>query len=543
MLFNSFQFIFAFLPLTLLAFYVLGRVARGAALNWLIFASLGFYALWRPFNVVLIAPSIIINFILARALLRLRSAGRDRTAFWVLVCGIAFNVAFLGYFKYTNFFLGAADDIFGTHVQVARIVLPLAISFITFQKIAFLVDVYGGRVESFTLREYCLFVLFFPQLIAGPIVHFREVMPQFRSASCRFDATDASVALTLFIFGLCKKVLLADGLASFVTPLYERAWHGDGLSLFPAWIAAFGFTLQIYFDFSGYSDMAIGLARFFGIRLPANFDSPLKAANIIDFWLRWHMTLTRFLTAYIFNPLTLALTRRRVAQGKAVIGRRSTTFGAFVNLLAFPIILTMLISGLWHGAGYTFLLWGLVHGIFLAMNHGWRLARPLWLKTSTRFVHLRRRVAVALTYVCVSASMVLFRSPTLPTAGRIFSGMLGVNGVALPAKLHAHLSPLLARLHLAAVQVDAVWSIKDLMHAVLWVTGLSAVVLLLPNTLQLLAGFEPALGRYKEVDETTQGMRYLLWRPWLPWAIVTSLIAALAIGQLSGGSQFLYWQF
>jgi alginate O-acetyltransferase complex protein AlgI len=542
-LFNSFQFIFAFLPLTLLAFFLLGRVARGAALSWLILASLAFYALWRPFNVVLIAPSIIINFILARVLLRLRSAGRDRAALWVLVCGIAFNVAFLGYFKYTNFFLGAVDDIFGTQMQVAHIVLPLAISFITFQKIAFLVDVQGGRVESFTLREYCLFVLFFPQLIAGPIVHFREVMPQFRSASCRFDATDTSVALTLFVFGLCKKVILADGLASFVTPLYERAAHGESLPLLSAWIAAVGFTLQIYFDFSGYSEMAIGLARFFGIRLPANFDSPLKSANIIDFWLRWHMTLTRFLTAYIFNPLMLALSRRRIAQGRPGIGRRGTTFGAFVNLLAFPIILTMLISGLWHGAGYTFLLWGLVHGIFLTVNHAWRLVRPLWLKTSTRFIHLRHGLAVAFTYICVSASMLLFRSPTVATARHIFAGMLGMNGVALPAKLHAHLSPLLTRLHLAGIRVDPVWSIKDSVHAVLWVTGLSAVVLLLPNTLQLLAGFEPALGRYKVIDATTQGWRNLLWRPWLPWAFVTSVMAAVAIGQLSGGSEFLYWRF
>lgn len=309
MLFNSYEFIFVFLPLVVVVFFALGRASSAWALRWIIVASLFFYGWWRPLNVLIIAPSIIINFVLAHVLQRLGKQGNRRAAQAVLLVGIAFNVAFLGYFKYTNFLLGTINDAFGTQMVLARIILPLGISFITFQKIAFLIDVHAGRIESFTLQDYCLFVLFFPQLIAGPIVHYREMMPQFHGLSCRFDKDNVSVGLTLFAFGLFKKLLLADKIAPAVTPIYERAASGSSVALLSAWLAAVGFTLQIYFDFSGYTDMALGIARMFGIRLPPNFNSPLRATNIIDFWRRWHMTLTRFLTAYIYNPLALWFTR------------------------------------------------------------------------------------------------------------------------------------------------------------------------------------------------------------------------------------------
>ena len=316
MLFNSYEFIFAFLPVTVAVFFALGRVSRTWALRWVIAASLFFYGWWRPVNILIIAPSVLINFVLARVLQRLGKQGSRGAAQAILLVGIAFNVAFLGYFKYSNFLVGAINDAFGTQLFLARIILPLGISFITFQKIAFLIDVQAGRIESFTLQEYCLFVLFLPQLIAGPIVHYREMMPQFRRASCHFDKENLAVGLTLFAFGLFQKVFLADSIAPLVTPIYEQATSGTSIALLPAWIAAVGFTLQIYFDFSGYTDMALGIARLFGVRLPPNFNSPLRASSIIDFWLRWHMTLTRFLTAYIYNPLSLWLTRRRAASGR-----------------------------------------------------------------------------------------------------------------------------------------------------------------------------------------------------------------------------------
>ncbi len=322
MLFNSHEFLFVFLPATLIGFYLLGRVSRQSAIIWLILTSLVFYGWWRPLNILIIAPSIVINYALASFLLRLSqrgdSPGLSRT---VLLVGLLFNVVFLGFFKYADFVYGTINDVFGANLILLNVILPLGISFITFQKIAFLIDVQAGRVKAFTFREYCTFVLFFPQLIAGPIVHYREMMPQFAAATCRFDKENFAVGLTLLVFGLFKKVVLADNIAPLITPIYQHSAAGGQTPFLLAWLAAVGFTLQIYFDFSGYTDMALGLGRFFGIKLPPNFNSPLKASSIIDFWLRWHMTLTRFLTAYIYNPLVLSLTRRRAANEVARIRR------------------------------------------------------------------------------------------------------------------------------------------------------------------------------------------------------------------------------
>ena len=272
MLFNSYEFIFGFLPVAVGCFLAVGKISQTWALRWIIFVSLFFYAWWRPLNVLLIAPSIVINFVLARTLQRLTlDENRSRTSRIVLLLGLAFNIAFLGYFKYIDFGSSAINDIFGTNLVLTHVILPLGISFITFQKIAFLIDVHAGRVKSFTFQDYCLFVLFFPQLIAGPIVHYREMMPQFHSASCRFDKENIAVGLTLLSFGLFKKVVLADHIAAFVTPIYDHAVSGSKIPLLLGWAAAIGFTLQIYFDFSGYTDMALGSARLFGIRLPQNF--------------------------------------------------------------------------------------------------------------------------------------------------------------------------------------------------------------------------------------------------------------------------------
>ena len=291
MLFNSYEYIFVFLPVTLAGFFALGMLSRNWALRWIIFVSILFYAWWRPLNVLIIAPSILVNFALGLILRRLaQGKSRDATSKLVLLLGIAFNIAFLGYFKYIDFGLDTINDIFGTNLVLTHVILPLGLSFITFQKIAFLIDVHAGRVKSFTLQDYCLFVLFFPQLIAGPIVHYREMMPQFHIASCRLEQENIAVGLTLLSLGLFKKVVLADHVATVVAPIYSQAASVGGTSLLLAWAAAIGFTLQIYFDFSGYTDMALGAARFFGVRLPQNFNSPLKAASIIDFWLRWHMT-------------------------------------------------------------------------------------------------------------------------------------------------------------------------------------------------------------------------------------------------------------
>ena len=544
MLFNSYEFVFGFLPLTLLGFFLLGRWSRSWALGWLILASLFFYAWWRPLNVLLIAPSIIINFALARALQRLATAeGRRSLARLVLIVGIVFNVAFLGYFKYRNFFLGTVNDVFGTHLVLTHLILPLAISFITFQKIAFLIDVHGGRVKSFTLRDYCLFVLFFPQLIAGPIVHFREMMPQFHAISCRFNLSNASVGVTLFAFGLFKKVFLADSIAPYVSAFFDRAATDAGLSLLPAWLAAIGFTLQIYFDFSGYTDMALGLARFFGIRLPPNFDSPLRAASIIDYWLRWHMTLTRFLTAYVYGPMALALTRRRMKRGLPVLTGRNSTVGAFVGLLMFPTMVTMLVSGFWHGAGYLFIVWGLLHGVYLSINHAWRLVGPRFWSDRARYVRVMTPVGFVLTFVAVVFAMVFFRAPTMHAAIGIVTGMVGAHGFALPAAIVDHLGRLPAVVHALRIVPDAQWSAHDLVLMGIWISLMLAVALLGPNTLQILAPYEPALGvKERPGLRWTVGAR-LRWNPTLAWAAGVAVVAAVAVSNMGGKSEFLYWQF
>ena len=322
MLFNSHEFLFVFLPATLLGFYLLGRVSRQAAILWLILASLVFYGWWRPLNILIIGPSIIINYAVASFLLRLSQRGDSpRLSQATLLIGILFNVAFLGFFKYADFVYGTINDVFAANLILLHVILPLGISFITFQKIAFLIDVQAGRVKDFTFREYCTFVLFFPQLIAGPIVHYREMMPQFATATCRFDKENFAVGLTLLFFGLFKKGVLADNIAPLITPIYQHSAAGGQTPFLLAWMAAVGFTLQIYFDFSGYTDMALGLGRFFGIKLPPNFNSPLKASSIIDFWLRWHMTLTRFLTAYLYNPLVLCADETPGGEGAARIRR------------------------------------------------------------------------------------------------------------------------------------------------------------------------------------------------------------------------------
>jgi len=545
MLFNSGEFLFVFLPAALFGFYLLGTVSRTSAIRWLILVSLVFYAWWRPVNVLIIAPSIVINFALARIFLRLNEGEAScRASRTLLFLGIAFNVVFLGIFKYTDFIYGAINDVFSANLVLTHIILPLGISFITFQKIAFLIDVQAGRVRSFTFQDYCTFVLFFPQLIAGPIVHYREMMPQFHTASCRFDKENFAIGLTLLAFGLFKKVVFADQIALHVTPIYNSAAAGEKMSFVLAWMAAIGFTLQIYFDFSGYTDMALGLARFFGIRLPPNFNSPLRASNIIEYWLRWNMTLTRFLTGYLYNPLVLWLTRRRLVKGKPGFGGRNQTVGAFVSLLMGPTLVTMFVSGLWHGAGYGFIVWGLLHGCYLTINHAWRLvAVRLW-PDRPSYDRVMKPGGLVLTFVSVTTAMIFFRASTLTTAINLVKGIIGLNGIALPQALFDQLGPLTSAFHgIGVIPVES-WSSQDFGKTAIWIGFLMFVALACPNTLQILARYEPALGVKPQPTKFAIGrIKIPEWGPSLPWAIAVSAIAGIAIVSIGGPSEFLYWQF
>jgi D-alanyl-lipoteichoic acid acyltransferase DltB (MBOAT superfamily) len=544
MLFNSYLFVLAFLPLTLALFYLFGRYSRESALRWLIFASLVFYAWWRPFNLAIIVPSILVNYGLARALQRLgQKDNSERASRLTLIAGLTFNILLLGYFKYSTFLTGAMNDAFGTSFVLTQVILPLGISFITFQKIAFLIDVHGKRIDSFTFRDYSLFVLFFPQLIAGPIVHYREMMPQFQRARCRFDATDFAAGITMFAFGLFKKAVLADGIAPFVTMIYERAGSGQSISLLPALFAAVGFTLQIYFDFSGYSDMAIGLGRLFGVRLPANFESPLRSSSIIDYWLRWHITLSRFLTAYIYNPLLLALTRRRLARARSAGSRRGMGLGSFAMLVVFPTLVTMFISGLWHGAGYTFIVWGLLHGIFLSVNHGWRQIKSRYFPKTQQPLGKWRLPGFLLTFASIATAMVFFKAASLSAASKILAGMVGFHGIGLPNSIFEHLGPIASLLQKTGGGPESWWSATDLLWLCGWTLLLSVIAFLLPNTLQLLRRFEPALHTSDTATLNTGWLTQLQWRPTLRWAMFVAAIAVTGVLRLGGPSEFLYWQF
>jgi D-alanyl-lipoteichoic acid acyltransferase DltB (MBOAT superfamily) len=370
--------------------------------------------------------------------------------------------------------------------------------------------------------------LFFPQLIAGPIVHYREMMPQFQGNGSANPGHDVAVGLTLFVFGLAKKVLLADSIAPAVSSIFAQASQGTPVPLAPAWIAAAGFTLQIYFDFSGYTDMAIGSARLFGIRLPPNFNSPLKASSIIDFWSRWHMTLTRFLTAYLYNPIALSLTRRWVATHGVQANKRA---GGFAVLVMFPTLVTMLVSGIWHGAGYVFILWGLLHGAYLVVNHGWRRLVPMFWPDKARYARVMQPVGFVLTLLAVVVSMAVFRSNNVQGAGVLLGGMVGLNGIALPSWVYDGSG--------VAQDLGAGLSLNTLL---LWVAGLAFVAFACPNSHELLNRAEPALG-WQASRRQNQWMGAIEWRRSLAWLVVVSMIAAAGVVNLGGQSEFLYWQF
>ena len=389
MIFSSFEFLFLFLPPVWLGFLLFRKLnSTNSAVLFLLVMSWVFYGVWRPDYLPLLLGSIVVNYGLGRLISR--GSGQR----WLTV-GIVFNLSLLGAFKYLDFLL---YDVLGLGFKL-HIALPLAISFFTFQQIAWLVDLYQGRVQLPATSRYGFFVSFFPQLIAGPIVHAREVLPQLASGWLR-RPLPLSLGVTLLSIGLAKKVLIADTLAPGVDSLYLAAASGAAFNLLDTLAAALGYGVQLYFDFSGYADMAIGLGLLFGIVLPDNFLSPYKAASIIDFWRRWHITLSKFLRDYLY-----------IALG----GNRSGRFKRYTNLMV-----TMLLGGIWHGAGWQFLIWGGLHGLLLVGNHGWR-ALSAW--------QLPVLVARFITLSCVMLAWIFFRADNVEVAGHIFSGLLSMPGV------------------------------------------------------------------------------------------------------------------
>jgi D-alanyl-lipoteichoic acid acyltransferase DltB (MBOAT superfamily) len=496
-LFNSFIFLFLFLPATFLGFFLIGRRSRALAALWLFAASLFFYGWWNPVFTILLLCSILFNYSVGAALARAHALGRAVRGKWILGIGVAANLGLIAYFKYAGFFVEGGNALLGLGWRIESVVLPLGISFYTFTQIAFLVDAHRGEVREVNFIHYGLFVTYFPHLIAGPVLHHKEMMPQFAlPGTYRVHWENLSVGATIFAIGLFKKVVLADGVAPLATPVFKAASDGATVTFAEAWLGALAYTFQLYFDFSGYSDMAIGLSRLFGVKLPLNFDSPYKAVNIIEFWRRWHMTLSRFLRDYLYFPLG---------------GNRKGPVRRYLNLL-----ITMVLGGLWHGAGLTFVVWGALHGIYLVINHAWRRIRRVLGDDVTRSTPAGRLASMTLTFLAVVVAWVFFRADSLDAAWAVLRGMSGLNGFGAPPATGAGEGVT----DTAAFRIAALWALA-------W---------LAPNTQQLMAAFKPALG-------TASPTRWPGWQPDVYWFSAVALGLACALAEMGEVSEFLYFQF
>lgn len=443
------MFVGAFLPFVLLGFFTLGRYSTIGAALWLFGASVFFYGYWMPVFTLLLLGSIVFNFSVGLCIVRARQqVQRTAPVVW-LVLGIAVNLGLLSYFKYTNFFVDNLSKVLGLSWHMAHITLPIGISFYTFTQIAFLVDSWQGKVHEVRPIHYGLFVTYFPHLVAGPILHHAQMMPQFANPSVyRFQGGHFSAGLAIFCIGLLKKVVLADGVSPYANAVFLGADSGLLPTGTEAWLGACAYALQLYFDFSGYSDMAIGLSWMFNIRLPYNFNSPYKARSISEFWHRWHISLSTFLRDYLYVPLG---------------GSRKGVLLRYVNLAV-----TMVLGGLWHGANWSFVLWGALHGSYLMLNHGFR-AMCIRLDWGVRLDASRtfRLLSWVLTLLAVLVAWVFFRATSIGGALRILHAM--ANGISGAGDIH----PLLWN---TGLQVSVGFG---------WCAVLGLAALVLPNSNQV----------------------------------------------------------
>ena len=405
MLFTSALFAFVYLPIVFAGFFALGRYSPRYAATWLFLASIVFYGYWMPEFTILLIGSVCCNFWVGSRISNLMSTenGGEKNARRWLIGGIAANLALLGYFKYANFFLDNLMLISNKHWSYETIILPIGISFFTFTQIAFLADTFQKGIREYGFIHYGLFVTYFPHLIAGPVLHHAQMMPQFREVTTyKINTANLAGGLTIFIIGLFKKIVMADGISPYADAIFNAAESGLIPSFNEAWIGALAYTFQLYFDFSGYSDMAIGLSWMFNVRLPFNFNSPYQAVNISAFWRRWHMTLSSFLRDYLYIPLG---------------GNRKGTFRQNLNLLV-----TMLLGGLWHGASWSFVFWGFLHGSFLIINHGFQAIVSKYFKgVNTHFLFVF--LGWLLTFLLVVVAWVFFRATSFSGAIRILKSM------------------------------------------------------------------------------------------------------------------------
>ena len=498
MLFNSFAFFLVFLPLSLAGYFALSKYSINASIVFLLVASVCFYGYWSLTFLPLLLGSIAINYGIGCLIQRCKNSGNELGAKHALTLGLVLNLGALIFFKYFDFFLGSVGTLFGRAWQPVGIILPIGISFFTFTQIAYLVDCQAEKVSEYKAANYGLFVTYFPHLIAGPIIHHKDMMPQFVNPESHvFSKGRLTLGLLIFSVGLFKKVVLADGVAAFVGPVFDV--HHASLTMTEAWVGALAYTFQLYFDFSGYCDMAYGLSYMFGVVLPVNFNSPYKARSIIEFWHRWHITLSSFLKDYLYVPLG---------------GNRLGSIRRYLNLF-----ITMLLGGLWHGANWTFIVWGALHGVYLIVNHGvqnflgkgvgrngrsWG-SGPLMLASGT-----------CLTFFLVVLAWVFFRASSIAVALDVLRALFQGTYTLQPGNL------------------AGINRIMSLQSGMLWVLVCASIAFLAPNIYEVLE------------REKLNGIQQYLEKKWsgvLSGFLLTIIFLLLAISETRGVSEFLYFNF
>jgi alginate O-acetyltransferase complex protein AlgI len=546
MLFNSTVFLYWFLPIALAGYYLLAH-GPGAtyAKIWLCAASLFFYAWWNPAFLTLLVGSIAFNYGVSFLLSGEEQGARRQN--WVLAAGIGANLLLLVYYKYLFPLLGFLHHVGWVEADYGSVILPIGISFFTFTQIGYLVDCRQGLVKERGLLSYVLFVTFFPHLLAGPILHHREMMPQFRENSTYlFRSENFSVGLTVFTLGLFKKVVFADSIAPWAETGFA---HAAGTPLIQAWSVMLAYAMQVYFDFSGYSDMAIGLGIMFGVKLPLNFNSPYKSLSIIEFWQRWHMTLTRYLTLLLYNPISLWVARRRQKAGLPAGRQAASTLSGFSSMVIFPTMTTMFLAGIWHGAGMQFIVYGVLFGTFLCINHIWRLVSPPSALARLRggAVMWAKVWRLALTFLAVLSAWVFFRAESTGDAMALLAGAVGLHGSGLPltvplGDLHylGFLRAPMLEHRVVAIGLRETYNAatRPLLESLAMTAGLLVIVFRAPNVYQILGARSPALNKV-----TPMTWQRFIWQPTMLWALGIGILLFAASLRFNHTARFLYFQF